>query len=553
MERLTIYLWRQSWQIVLLFIVVLLVCLAFKRASAHWKYLLWLVVLAKCLLPPFFTLPIAVLPAEGPEITATAPIERVESVMADSVVIDTSQRLEQRTTVPIIETGTFDKVPGAKQSLTLGTRSWLGIGWCAGVVLVMLFCIIRALRINRWLILKRHKPAEGLEREINALFKILKLRRPPEIWLAHGIGQPFVWGVFRGAIYLPQSFGQTGGPEHREGVLMHELAHVVRNDAIINLLQIMTQSLFFFHPLVWLLNRTIRREREKCCDEMSIAMLNAEPEQYSRAIVDSLIHDRAQTRPLPTMAVAGPLKNIEDRIKTIMQSNRKFHKRPTLKGLAVVLLIAALTLPASLMLTARAEKSVTNEESRLEKGTNDATTVPEEKALTEDENNIALSPRPWQVVPKEGIGQLKFGMIKDEVVKIMGEPEQKTDKDQSFIYGSMGFSLGFSRQGYLYSFNCYTKKAVWPLLLIVNDFPGQTDKGIKFGSNENEIITVYGPADKRDVNGKQVTLTYQDQGFYFYILKDKLVQFGMHINGRELQDKINERNQLTHETGHDTQ
>ena len=51
-------LWLQSWQVAVLFALVGLACLLLRRASAHWRYLLWLVVLVKCLVPP--VMPVAV-------------------------------------------------------------------------------------------------------------------------------------------------------------------------------------------------------------------------------------------------------------------------------------------------------------------------------------------------------------------------------------------------------------------------------------------------------------------------------------------------------------
>jgi hypothetical protein len=36
---------------------------------------------------------------------------------------------------------------------------------------------------------------------------------------------------------------------------------------------VLVQALFWFHPLVWWLNRRIRHEREKCCDETVIGRL----------------------------------------------------------------------------------------------------------------------------------------------------------------------------------------------------------------------------------------------------------------------------------------
>ncbi|HUU58711.1 MAG TPA: hypothetical protein VMZ50_04145, partial [Phycisphaerae bacterium] len=59
------YLLRQSWQIAAVIGVVAAAAWVLRRSSAHWRYLLWLVVLAKCLVPPLLTVPLGVLP-EGP-------------------------------------------------------------------------------------------------------------------------------------------------------------------------------------------------------------------------------------------------------------------------------------------------------------------------------------------------------------------------------------------------------------------------------------------------------------------------------------------------------
>lgn len=57
-------------------------------------------------------------------------------------------------------------------------------------------------------------------------------------------------------------------------------------------------------------------EREKCCDEMAVAHLGAGAKEYSTAIVKALITEHESTRPVPSLAVAGPVKDVEERIKT---------------------------------------------------------------------------------------------------------------------------------------------------------------------------------------------------------------------------------------------
>ena len=62
LNQITNYLLMQSWQIAILVVVIAAVNLALKNRSAHVRYLLWLIVLAKCLVPPLVTIPLAVLP-----------------------------------------------------------------------------------------------------------------------------------------------------------------------------------------------------------------------------------------------------------------------------------------------------------------------------------------------------------------------------------------------------------------------------------------------------------------------------------------------------------
>jgi hypothetical protein len=169
------------------------------------------------------------------------------------------------------------------------------------------------------------------------------------------VGQPFVWGLVRGSIYVPPSFLAIENPEHRRGILAHELSHVLRFDAAVNTIEIIAQAIFWFHPLVWWANRAVRREREKCCDEMVIARFHTAPKDYSTAVLETLARARESARPAPSLAVAGPLRHIEERIRTLLRPGRRFYGRPTLATAIVTILAATLAVPTALVLTARAQ------------------------------------------------------------------------------------------------------------------------------------------------------------------------------------------------------
>jgi len=345
LTQITSYILTQSWQIALLVVLIAAASLALKSKSAHVRYLLWLIVLAKCLVPPVLTIPLAVLPHEKPamvlqtmDTSASEPSTLSSAKMATAPVPTLTERTD---------------------SLTI--RQWLGFGWFLCAAAFVLAASIKALRTNLWLRRER-KPLPGeLQTRIAALLANLEFAIVPKVWLVDGIGQPFVWGLLRGSIYLPGDFVKADSAENRRDVLCHELSHVQRFDAAVNILQVIAQAIFWFHPFVWWANKNIRAEREKCCDEMAIARLGTKARDYSSAIVNTLIAEHESTRPVPSLAVAGPVKNIEERIKTIMKPGKKFYKRPSLSAVIVLLLAALLTVPISCALTGREIKETATE------------------------------------------------------------------------------------------------------------------------------------------------------------------------------------------------
>lgn len=350
LTQISNYLLRQSWQIAILVAVVAVVSWLLRNKSAHIRYLLWLIILAKCIVPLQITVPVAVLPEER------------SALVFEAVTMPNVKPLP----LPSTPVSPAPNRTIASRPTRLSPRQWLGLVWIVGVATFILVAIIKALRTQLWLQQERKPLPAELQIGIEGLFSNLGLKRLPKVWLIEGVGQPFVWGLLRGGIYLPDGFIKVDNTEFRKGILGHELSHILRFDAAVNLVQVIAQAIFWFHPFVWWANKRIRSEREKCCDEMAIARLNTKVKDYSRAIVDTLVTEYESTRPVPTLAVAGPVKNIEERIKTMLRPGKKFYRRPSLIAATIILLLAVLTVPTALVLTARAEeKSSAQEENNV--------------------------------------------------------------------------------------------------------------------------------------------------------------------------------------------
>lgn len=373
----------QSVHITVVFLIAAALGFVFRNASAHWHYLIWSLVVIKCFVPPFMTIPMAVLPADdAPQVqqaTQAVPISAAASEgktaspepvttspqktsIHDSSYFTPSKGGLAQETAAIDTTAAPRQQPPAKGQTQAGVlenlKKYAGAGyllavWLAGVAVTLGVIVAKATGLSAWLKRERHQAGAGLERDVYQMLETSGVKVRPGLWLVSGISQPFVWGLGRGAIYLPANFAEAKNPQHRRQVIMHETAHVIRFDAFANSLQLLAQAMFWFHPLVWWANAIIRRQREKCCDEMAIAMLRSTPRQYTSAIVDVLVSEYESSQAVPTLAVAGPVKNIEDRIKTVLAPGKKFRSRPGAFAVITFLIAAAVLIPTTLALRTR--------------------------------------------------------------------------------------------------------------------------------------------------------------------------------------------------------
>lgn len=83
------------------------------------------------------------------------------------------------------------------------------------------------------------------------------------------VDRPGTVGWLRPVIVLPPSALYGLKERELEAVLAHELAHIRRRDFAVNVAQSAIEALLFFHPAVWWVSRSIRAERECCCDELA--------------------------------------------------------------------------------------------------------------------------------------------------------------------------------------------------------------------------------------------------------------------------------------------
>jgi len=149
--------------------------------------------------------------------------------------------------------------------------AWIARGWLLGVFVFALriafgLAVLEQLRRRNLIALP-----EALVIRFRILQHRLGIRRVIQYCECHSLNVPAVIGLFRPVVLLPVRALTGLTPEQLEAVIAHELAHIKRFDVAVNFFQVIAETLFFFHPAVWWLNKRIRADREDCCDDVAIA------------------------------------------------------------------------------------------------------------------------------------------------------------------------------------------------------------------------------------------------------------------------------------------
>ncbi len=151
---------------------------------------------------------------------------------------------------------------------------------------------------------------------------------------------PAVIGWLRPVILLPVSALSGLSQEQLRAIIAHELAHIRRLDAFVNLFQILAETLLFYHPAMWWLNRRIRAERELCCDEIAVS-LTGDRLEYASAL--ALM---AEWKAAPVLAMAANRGPLPQRILHVL-GRKPANAGQRMLGLAGGLVFLAATLGAA--------------------------------------------------------------------------------------------------------------------------------------------------------------------------------------------------------------
>lgn len=195
--------------------------------------------------------------------------------------------------VPIIPVVVADIPPMVRLEHWIGDHAVL-LGWCW--ILGALLLLMRLLG-GWWLsqvLRTREVSAPGLIYEKMCLdwSKRLNIRQYVRLLESPYISEPLTLGFWKPVVLFPVGMLLKLGPAQAEALLLHELAHIRRHDYLANMIQLVLEVVFFYHPLFWLISKEMRIRREHACDDL-VVRLTRNPMVYAHALTDlqlTIIH-----------------------------------------------------------------------------------------------------------------------------------------------------------------------------------------------------------------------------------------------------------------------
>jgi len=342
--------------VVLAGVAALVGALVRKPALTHG---LWLLVLLKLVTPPLFLIPIpwsepagqdkvaalvAALPEEGPAEAAAVPPfllwaeGEVFEVRGEEVVVPDVPAHRQAVDAALQE---IEEAP----AVAAGWWRLLGGVWLAGAVAWFAVAFSRIAAFHR--LLRHATPAPAaLCEQIAALAERLGLKRLPSVWLVPGKLAPMIWTAPTGPrLLLPAELWDELPAGQRRTLLVHELAHLVRRDHWVRVLEMFTLGLYWWHPIVWIACRQLREAEEQCCDAWVVSTLDGSRRDYAEALVETLDFLAKARTATPSLASGvGRVSDLKRRLTMILRGTTP--RALTWRGVFGLLALAGFLLPA---------------------------------------------------------------------------------------------------------------------------------------------------------------------------------------------------------------
>lgn len=307
------------------------------RLNARWHFLIWAILLIRLVVPVLPSSPVSVFNAVKVE---ESVIEQ-SSYQAEIITPETEEEYDINTE------SNFFKSKSVLQSSDdphdyvsiLNVDRIVILSWLGGaVILIVYFAIVFAL-YNRRLKKRRTQCDKKTLSALSSCKEKLGIKR--NVWLYYADATPVLIGLFKPAIYIPDSYGDT----ELEAVITHELCHLKHLDILWSGIAALVLCLNWYNPVIWLSFFMFKRDLELYCDERTLKYT-----QNKQGYALLLLKTAAKKQfVLGTTSLQSEKSDVKRRIRYLAN-----FKKPT------VLIIIAAVLAAAIITTVCLTNAIVN-------------------------------------------------------------------------------------------------------------------------------------------------------------------------------------------------
>lgn len=302
MKTLAMFLLNASVQAGWLALALIAVRLIFRKAPKKLLCALWALVGLRLAVPVSLRSVFSLLPSAAP-VAASSDVGGVYVQTGLPPVDNTVNTILQIAAAPAAPTREL-----AAQT-AIDWKAVLAVVWICGVAVMLLYAAVSFLRL-------RLQVREAVKEDGN-------------VYICDRVGTPFILGVVRPRIYLPSALDAGD----RAMILLHERAHLKRRDHLWKPLGFLLLSVYWFHPVLWVVYVLLCRDIELACDER---VLRQQGSGIKKDYASALLRCSAPRRLVRACPVAFGEVGVKARIKSVLN-----YKKPAFWVILLALIASA--------------------------------------------------------------------------------------------------------------------------------------------------------------------------------------------------------------------
>ncbi len=265
---------NHCWQSSLFFLLVLGVNYKLKQSPARVRYIIWFIASLKFIFPSILFMLL------GQEIARV--FFNIQSLFVSNLSYLPKESVLQLFIEPLPIIPNSSLLVKHNHEYYIITILWLVVSfmflliWCKNVFFSIKKFVGERVELN--------------SREVVIFEQVKKemfIKHKVQFVVSKHISEVGVLGIYNPIVVFPESLAKEMSDAELAAIFKHELIHVKRFDNLVTSLHRIICSLFWFNPIVWIIDRKLLIERELSCDEAVLEAGNL-PKDYAAGLLKVL-------------------------------------------------------------------------------------------------------------------------------------------------------------------------------------------------------------------------------------------------------------------------